>query len=349
VRKILLVGDDYISSDLMKPGFSSFEEAGYKLVTADWLQGGLDKLSAVNRIVEKKGPEAEEAVVPQEIFDLIRDVEMLIVQFLPVPKALIDAGEKLRVIGTLRTGLENIDVQYATQKGIKVFNTPGRLAETVSDFTIGAIIAEARNIARGHAALKAGVWRRDYHNNDFIPELGGRTVGLVGFGAIAQAVARKLSGFNVRILAYDPYVPEERAAALSVELVDLDTLLREADFVSIHARLTEETHHLIGARELSLMKSTAILVNTARSGLVDEKALYDALKEKRIGGAFLDVFDAEPPGKDYPLITLDNCTVTPHLAGSSKDAMLNSPKRLGKAMYAQLMEGQDTGFQVNKV
>lgn len=119
---------------------------------------------------------------------------------------MIDAGEKLRVIGTLRTGLENINVEYATQKGIKVFNTPGRLAETVSDFTIGAIISEARNIARGHAALKAGVWRRDYHNNDFIPELGGRTVGLVGFGAIAQAVARGGLPKNDPIIAMDANV-----------------------------------------------------------------------------------------------------------------------------------------------
>jgi len=171
-------------------------------------------------------------------------------------------------------------------------------------------------------------------------------VGLIGFGEIARLVAKKLRGFDVEIIAYDPYVNPAAAEALGVRMVDLDTLLKESDFVSIHARATAENEHLIGARELSLMKPTAFLINTARSALVDEDALYEALRTGQIGGAALDVFDQEPIGPDHPLATLDNCTVTPHLAGTSVDAMLNCPKLLAREMWRNLIDGEETRFLV---
>jgi D-3-phosphoglycerate dehydrogenase len=347
-KKILLIGDDYIGSSYMRDGFAPFAEHGYALVGWDWLLGGIDRLSEVNRIVEEEGPGAPAAPVPDEVMALVADAEMLVVQFLPVPRSLIDAGRELKFIGTLRTGLENVDVDHATAKGIEVFHTPGRLAETVSDYAIALILAETRNVARGHAALKSGTWRRDYVNNDWVPELGGRTVGLVGFGRIARAVARKLSGWDVRILATDPFVSADVAEPLGVELVDLDTLLGESDFVSIHVTLTDKTRNLIGARELGLMKPTATIVNTARGGIIDERALADALKEGRIGGAAIDVFEHEPPDEDNPLLSVDNCTVTPHIAGYSVDAMINNPKKLARAMLSDIVEGRPSGFRVGK-
>jgi len=346
MKRILLVGDDYIGSDYMRNGFVLFQEHGYELVESNWLHGGMDKMSEMNRVIEREGPEA--VSVHDEVLDLIRDAEMLVIQFLPVSGNLIDTAPELKYIGTLRTGLENVDMEYATGKGIKVFNTPGRLAETVSDYTVAFILAEARNICRGHAALKQGNWRRNYHNNDYVPELRGHIAGLVGFGHIGRAVARKLSGFDMRVLACDPYVSAQQAKELAVELVDLETLLKESDFVSVHANLTESTYHLIGRQELSLMKPTAIIVNTARGSIIDEEALIEALEQRRIGGAAIDVFEHEPPPEDHALLKLDNCTVTPHLAGTSVDCMINCPKMLAGAMLSEIIEGKPSPFLVGR-
>jgi D-3-phosphoglycerate dehydrogenase len=343
-KTIVMAGDDYIGSDFMYDGFLPFAEKGYERVKTDWLWGGMETMSEKNRIIEELGPDA---VAPHdEVFDLIQDAEILVVQFLPVSKKLIDAAPQLKQIGTLRTGLENIDLAHARERGIAVFNTPGRLAETVSDYTIGFILCEARNIARGHAALRQGHWCRAYHNNDTVPEMRGRTVGLVGFGHIAQAVARKLSGFNMNVIAVDPFVSQEIADTYKVKLVDMDSLMQASDFVSVHVGLNDKTRHLIGAHEIGLMKKTAVMVNTARGPIVDEAALIAALKEKRIGGAALDVFEQEPPVQGNPLYDMDNVTITPHLAGTSVDCMINSPKMLANAMMKELFEDEKTGFQV---
>jgi D-3-phosphoglycerate dehydrogenase len=344
MKKILIVGDDYIGSDYMKNGFAPWQEQGYALVERNWLHGGMEKMSEMNRVIEREGPEA--VPVDDEVFDEIQDAEILIVQFMPVPAKLIDSAPKLKYIGTLRTGLENIDIDYAKERGIAVFNTPGRLAETVSDYTIGFMLCEARNIARGHAALRQESWRRDYSNNAYVPEMQGRTVGLVGFGHIAQSVARKLGGFNMNIIAVDPFVSQDVADKYNVKLVDMDRLMAESDFVSVHVNLNSKTRHLIGAHELSLMKKTAVIVNTARGPVIDEDALIAALQEKRIGGAALDVFEEEPPAQNSPLYELDNVTITPHLAGTSVDCMINSPKMLANAMQEELIEGKESGFRV---
>jgi D-3-phosphoglycerate dehydrogenase len=188
---------------------------------------------------------------------------------------------------------------------------------------MGMILGEIRNIARSHACLKSGQWRRTFPNSDAIPELYDKTVGLIGYGAVGHLVAGYLHAFGSRVLAYDPLLVDDAAPAVAV---DLETLFRESDVVSVHARLSEQTHHLVGEKELALMKPSAVLVNTARSGLVDEEALVRALSERRILGAALDVFDTEPLPPDHPLLKLDNVTLTPHLAGSTIDAFRNSPK-----------------------
>jgi D-3-phosphoglycerate dehydrogenase len=240
------------------------------------------------------------------------------------------------MIGVLRGGTENIDVACATQRGVAVLNTPGRLSRAVAECTVGLILAEIRNIARGHARLVQGRWDRSFPNSDAIPELYRRTVGLVGYGAVGQLVAHFLAAFGCRLLAFDPYF---QGAATPTTLTDLPTLLKEADVVSLHARLCPETQHLIGAKEMALMKPTAVLVNTARSGLVDEAALIQALRERRIMGAALDVFDLEPLPSDHPFLHLDNVTLTPHLAGSTHDGFRNSPVLMAGHL-ARLLRGE---------
>jgi D-3-phosphoglycerate dehydrogenase len=200
---------------------------------------------------------------------------------------------------------------------------------------MGLILGEIRNIARSHACLINGDWRRTFPNSKAIPELHEKTVGLVGYGAVGRLMANYLVAFGSNVLAYDPFIHEDPAPAT---MVDLKTLLQESDVVSVHARLTEETYHLIGQAELSLMKPSAILVNTARSGLVDEEALIDVLSERRIMGAALDVFDTEPLPTGHPFLTLDNVTITPHLAGSTVDSFRNCPKLLAGHL-ARMLKG----------
>lgn len=318
--KLLALADNYIPPDYMHSGLAPLAELGVEVEVRHWSHPRLIDLQHANLAIEKGGPEA--VPLPAELTANLADFDMLVVQFAPLSRAFIESARKLKVIAVLRGGTENIDVPCATRRGIAVLNTPGRLARAVAECTVGLILTEIRNLARGHARLMQGQWDRSFPNTDDIPELYRRSVGLVGYGAVAQLVAKYLDAFGCRILAFDPYLKSDPAPAL---LRDLATLLKESDVVSLHARLCAETQHLIGAQELALMKPTAILVNTARSGLVDEAALLRALQERRIMGAALDVFDLEPLPADHPFLRLDNVTLTPHLAGSTRDGFRNSP------------------------
>ena len=319
--KLLAISDTYIPCEFMQEGFAGLADLGVGVEVRRWEHPTLIDLQEANLAIEQGGPEA--VTLPPEVTGEVADFEIVSVQFTPIDRRFIEAAESLKVIGVLRGGTENVDVEFATGRGITVLNTPGRNSRAVAECAMGMILAEIRNIARAHGCLKNGRWRRSFPNSDAIPELYEKTIGLVGYGAVGRLVAGYLHAFGSRIVAFDPYCTEDPAPA---ELVDLDMLMKLSDVVSVHARLTEESHHLIGRRELALMKPGAILVNTARSGLVDEEALVEALSQRRIMGAALDVFDTEPLPPSHPLVLLDNVTVTPHLAGSTIDAFRNSPK-----------------------
>jgi D-3-phosphoglycerate dehydrogenase len=330
---MLAISDTYIPTPFMRHGFSRLAALDVDVEVRQWEHANLIQLQEANLAIEKGGPEAIR--LPEELTRDIDQFQILVTQFAPLSRQVLQRAERVRVIGVLRTGVENVDVPCATERGITVLNTPGRNARAVAECTIGMILSEVRNIARAHAHLARGTWRRSFANSDLIPELFEKTVGLVGYGAVGRLVAGYLQAFGSRILAFDPYAQGDPAPA---SLVSLETLLRESDVVSIHARLSEETYHLIGAREIAWMKPTAVLVNTARSGLVDEAALVQALAERRLQGAALDVFDIEPLPADHPLLKLDNVTITPHLAGSTIDAFRNSPRLLADHL-ARLLQG----------
>ncbi len=334
--KLLAISDTYIPHRFMVQGFAGLAELGVEVEVRRWEHPTLVALQEANLAIEKGGPGA--VALPPEVTQNVADVQILAVQFTPVSREFIASAPQLKVIGVLRGGTENVDVPFATERGITVMNTPGRNARAVAECALGLILSEVRNLARSHACLKGGDWRRTFPNSDAIPELNEKTVGLVGFGAVARLVAGYLAALGSRVIAYDPYFRGDSGA---VKLVDLDTLVRESDVISIHARLTEENHHLIGRRQLAQMKPCAVLVNTARSGLVDEQALVQALSERRIMGAALDVFDVEPLPPDHPLLKLDNVTITPHLAGSSIDAFRNSPKMLAGHLQRMLRGESD--------
>ncbi|MBW4829080.1 MAG: 2-hydroxyacid dehydrogenase [Clostridiaceae bacterium] len=324
---LLAIADNFIDEKTMYNGLKDLEKIGVNIEIRNWYHENQEDLQRDNLLIEQNGPEAVE--LPDKLLNDLDKFDIIIVQFAPVSKKLMSQAKNLKLIGVLRGGTENIDKDYAKQNNIKVLNTPGRNARAVAEFTMGMILSEVRNIARSHYALKNNEWRKDFPNNSYIPELNGKTVGLVGFGHIGQLVAGYLKAFGSNIIAYDPFF---KGNFEGVEIVDLDTLLRNSDIVTIHARYTKDTHHLIDERELSLMKKNAVLINTARSGLVNQDALVEALKEHRIFGAAIDVFDNEPIPEDDEILKLDNITITPHIAGSTKDAFSNSPKMMANIL-----------------
>ena len=318
--KLLAISDHYGPRRYLVEGLASLAKYGIEVDVFSWEHDTLEELQEANLKIELGGPEA--VPLPEELYQIVKEYDILVAQFTPIPRRLLESAEKLKLLGILRGGIENVDVETATQRNVPVFNTPGRNARAVAECTIGLIFAEVKNLARGHAALKQGNWTRDFPNKNDIPELLGKTVGLVGFGAIGRLTAKFLEAFGAHIIVFDPFFQKGNE---NVEPVDLETLMKRSDIVSVHARYVPETHHLISREHLLMMKPTAILVNTARSGLVDEKALIDVLSARKIMGAALDVFDDEPLKQDSPFLSLDNVTIVPHLAGSTMDAFRNSP------------------------
>jgi len=235
-------------------------------------------------------------------------------------KRVMEAAPKLMMIGAYGAGVEHIDIQAATELGIIVTNSPFNF-QSVAEGSIFLMLGCLRHITRVINYVTRGEWKDAKLPQKLLGhELHGKTVGIIGLGGIGSHLATLLTSFNVRILAFDPYVSKNKATKIAAELVDLETLLMASDIVSINCALTAETHHLIGKRTLRLMKPTAILVNTSRGGIVDEKALEVALMEGWISGAGLDVLDPEPPDAGNPLLRLDNVFVTAHIAGATVEA-----------------------------
>ena len=213
------------------------------------------------------------------------------------------------------SGTDNVPVAEATERGILVANTPAAIADTVAEHAIGLLFAVSRKIAIQDRMVHQGVWDRKTHEPNH--HLQGQTLGLIGFGHIARRVAAKLKGFELRVLVFAPFVDDQVIRDAGAEKAELDDVLAQADYVSVHTPLMDSTRGLIGARELALMKPSAILINTSRGPVLEEHAVYEVLKEKRIAGAGLDVLEKEPPDKDTPLFGLENVVLTPHIAPES--------------------------------
>ena len=246
-----------------------------------------------------------------------------------------EAGQQLKVISNHAVGFDNIDINAATARKIPVGNTPDVLTDATADFAFALMMAVARRIPEAERYVHEGNWKTWSPMILLGVELKGATLGLIGFGRIGKSVARRANGFDMRVIYYDPSEknpdPEFKATP-----VDLETLLEESDFISLHTPLTPKTHHLIDAQALSKMKPNAVLVNTARGPIVDPDALYEALKEKRIFGAGLDVTDPEPLPLDSLLLTLDNIVITPHIASASKTARDNMSWMAARNLIAGL-------------
>ena len=264
-----------------------------------------------------------------DVVDFVGDAEILVTHLAPMSSAMLSRLPSLRMIAVSRGGPVNIDVEAARQRGVRVVNVPGRNASAVAEFTIGAILSETRLIRLGDETMRRGEWRGDLYRADRTGrELSELTVGVVGYGAIGTRVVRLLRAFGSRILVADPYVQlsgEDRSAGVC--LLGFDQLLAEADVVTLHARVTDETRHFINAETLARMKPGALLVNTARGPLVDYDALHAALASGHLGGAVLDTFAVEPVPSDWELLKLPNVTLTPHIAGASVKTVTYAAQR----------------------
>jgi D-3-phosphoglycerate dehydrogenase len=263
----------------------------------------------------------------------VADVDAIIVRSATrVDAEVFAATPRIRVVARAGVGLDNVDVEAATKAGVMVVNAPTSNIVTAAEHAIALLLATARNVPQGHAALKHGEWKRSRYTG---VELQEKTLGVLGLGRIGVLVAQRLAAFDMKIIAYDPYVQAPRAAQLGVRLVSLDELLRESDFITVHLPKTKETLGLIGDRELRMVKPSVRIVNAARGGIVDENALDLALKENRIAGAGIDVFSSEPC-TDSPLFHHENVVVTPHLGASTHEAQEKAGTQVARSVRLAL-------------
>jgi len=293
-----------------------------------------------------------EGQVPDDILRAAADCDALLVVSSRLPASVIEGLRRCRVIARLGAGTDRIDVAAATQAGIVVANVPDFCTYELAEHAMALLLTWARRLPYMQAEMRRGNWSARHHPE--VHRIAGRALGFIGFGLSAAAVAERARGFGLRLLAWvrNPDKYRQKADALGVTLVDLDRLLAESDFVSIHVPLTSDTRHLIGARELARMKPTALLINTARGAIVNERALVQALREHQIGGAALDVFEEldvfAPPGAppSHPLLELDDVILTPHSGGSSVESTRDSKVR-GARNAADVLMGRWPEYVVN--
>ena len=308
------------------------------LITESLAPSCIDTLAAAGHDVD-----VQVGLSSEELLEVVPGANALIIRSATqVTDEVLAAGTDLVVVGRAGIGLDNVDVAAATRRGVMVANAPLSNVVSAAEQAIALMLATARNVPQAHGALVDGRWERSRWTG---VELFNKTVGIVGLGRVGRLVASRLAAFDVRLVAFDPFVSEESARAQGIELLELDELMQLADFVTVHLPKTPETVGLIGAAELAVAKPTMRLVNTARGGIVDEAALFDALSERRIAGAGLDVFSSEPC-TDSPLFELDNVVVAPHLGASTVEAQ----DRAGETIAEQVrlaLDGAFVPFAVN--
>ena len=317
-RKLAIIGDLFMLSRMFEQALLErcrLHDLDIRMHDFPWPDAPMEHGYAVKGMDGLK----EYMGTADEVVELTGDAEMLVTHLAPLSADIMDRLPNLKFVAVSRGGPVNIDMKAARERNILIVNTPGRNASAVAEFTIGAILAETRNITRGHDALRRGEWRGDLYRADLAgEELSEMTVGIIGYGQVGTRVVKLLKAFGCRILVSDPYV-QLSASDLNDGVIQtsLDRVLAESDVVSMHPRVTAETTKMINSDTLSQMKKGSYFINTARGPLVDYDALYDALASHHLRGAMLETFDVEPTPKDARILQLPNVTLTPHIAGAS--------------------------------
>src|SRR6266403_2013942 len=306
-----------------------------KVLVADAIsQRGVDELardSGLDVLVQTK-------LSPAKLIEIIPQFAALIVRSeTKVTGEILNAAKELRVVGRAGVGVDNVDVETATRRGVLVLNAPGGNTVSTAEHAFSLLLCVARKIPQADATVRSGSW--DRKNLEGV-ELYNKTLGIVGVGRIGSELSRRAIAFGMRVLAYDPYLSATRARSLQIELLDeLDDLLVHSDFISLHTPLTAETRHLIDARRLQKTKPGVRIINCARGGLIDETALIAALQSGHVAAAALDVFEAEPLPADSPLRTVPNLVITPHLGASTAEAQESVGIEIAQSVRAALLEG----------
>lgn len=318
--KVVAVADAFLKEEYYRACFAQAE--GFTLDRV--LFFGLPErgeMRPVNHKIERGGPYAVEP--PQELYEAVRDAEALMVHMCPVTAKVMDSAPNLKIILLNRGGTENVDVEAATQRGIAVLHNPAHNANSVAELTVALMLSETRNLARTHRNLMEGKWVEHYHNAGHVFELRGRTVGLLGYGNIGPLVAKKLMAFDCDVRAWDPFIPADKPelARYQCRLVDKETAL-ESDIVSLHIRSDEL---VITREDIAHLKQGCYFINTARPHLIDNQALYEALRDGRVMGAAFDVYMQEPIAPENPYLTLDNVTLSNHRGGVTENCYSDSP------------------------
>ncbi|WP_161606250.1 NAD(P)-dependent oxidoreductase [Microlunatus speluncae] len=329
-RLIVILGDPMISAETVRMAFHDRLPAGWRPWTQDWAAPTEEVIEA-NRLVERGGPDAFRPPWPELDDDQVGGV---ITHFYPLPRALLSRWPRLDFVATLRAGTEHIDTAELDRRGVTLIRNTGRNANAVAEFTVAAMLGQLRRLGEGQQAIRTGGWRPEIPAGGF-RELTGRTIGLIGYGAVGSLVARRLSGFEPRLLVFDPWLDPTGLPA-GAEAVALPDLLARAEIISLHARSTPETRHLIGPAELDRLRPDAILINTARAELVDEAAMIERLVDGRLAGAALDVFGTEPLPADHVLRRLTTVALSPHVAGFTVEARTRAPALLADRVLAHL-------------
>ena len=309
-----------------------------KVLIADPISDeGIDILCSCAEVDIKTG------LTPEEIISLIGNYEALVVRSqTKVTAKVIEAGKKLKVIARAGVGVDNVDVEEATRRGILVVNAPDANVISAAEHAIALMLALARHIPQANAVLKSGVWQRGKFMGT---EVRGKTLGIIGLGKVGSAVAKRAQALEMKLIAYDPYITADYARSRQVELIPLEQLLRESDFITLHLTLTPGTKGLIGAKELAMVKPTVRIINCARGGIIDEEALAKALKEGRVAGAAIDVFATEP-ATECVLFGCDNIIVTPHLGASTIEAQAVAAKDVAEQIV-DVFNGKPARYAVN--
>lgn len=344
--KCVAVGDIFITPEMMKNGIENHGDIQFSNI--EYFYFGLNsrnEMRHIVKVIETGGFETLE--LPEGFLDAVEDADVLMCHLCPITKEVLKRAKKLKLVLCNRGGHENIDVEACTERNIGVIMNPSHNANAVAEFTVGLMLNETRNITRSAMAIHRGEWREKYPNSaTCIHEMKDMTIGLIGFGAVARLVYEKLQVFGCRFLISDPFASQEFVNKNIVRFVTLETLLKESDIVSLHARLSRKSI-LLGEKEFAMMKPTAYFINTARSYMVDYNALADALKNNVIMGASVDVFDKEPVDKDNPLYGLDNCTLTNHRGGDTINSYSDSPAAMMHEAQ-EYFEGGLPRYWINK-
>lgn len=341
--KVLLCGDPQQPSEYMYKPFESIESQDVSFERMDWMSDSTPtEFRNITMDMESLGPGSYDTEAIAENLD---SVDALIVHKAPISRELIE-GTDLSLVGAARGGTENIDVEAANENDVTVLHAPGRNRDAVADYAVSMLLSRLREIPFNHAELSGGEWNQIFDPEHLPPDVRTMTIGIIGFGHIGRGVARRLAGFDPVLLVYDPFVDDEDIREVGPKPADLDTLLAESDAVTLHVRLSEDTKSMISYEEFDQMNEDGFLVNTARGGLVDTDALVDAVSEESIAGAALDVFEKEPIPDGHPLFDLDGVVLSPHIAGSTYDAVLGGPRIIASQLETYL-DGDTPDHVVN--